>query len=216
MRLCRRICIAMPRDRPRRRSPDDPGTAGPSPDRADRRRPAGADGPALPSPRSRPDARTGAGPGGSGPSSTRIMPDLGRDRAIAPRAQSGHARPPVPRSAADSNGDSNSSSHRLTEVGGRRAAYPLENRRLILAASTLRPPGTRAGPGGECRAPGRRGGGWPVSGNLRWCCGALQSARTGRRLLVRTGAESTYAIGSRVPSMAAWATSVRRRLWLRA
>ena len=32
-----------------------------SPDRADRRRPAGADGPALPSPRSRPDARTGAG-----------------------------------------------------------------------------------------------------------------------------------------------------------
>jgi hypothetical protein len=53
-------------------------------------------------------------------------------------------------------------------------------------------------------------------GNLRWCCGALQSARTGRRLLVRTGAESTYAIGSRVPSMAAWATSVRRRLWLRA
>ena len=53
-------------------------------------------------------------------------------------------------------------------------------------------------------------------GNLRWCCGAPQSARTGRRLLVRTGAESTYAIGSRVPSMAAWATSVSRRLWLRA
>jgi hypothetical protein len=146
----------------------------------------------------------------------RIMPDLGRDRAIAPRAQSGHARPPVPRSAADSNGDSNSSSHRLTEVGGRGAAYPLKIRRLFLAASTLRPPGTRAGPGGECRPPGRRGGGWPVSGNLRWCCGALQSARTGRRLLARTGAESTYAIGSRVPSMAAWATSVSRRLWLRA
>jgi hypothetical protein len=79
----------------------------------------------------------------------RIMPDLGRDRAIAPRAQSGHARPPVPRSAADSNGDSNSSSHRLTEVGGRGAAYPLENRRLILAASTLRPPGTRLGPWGR-------------------------------------------------------------------
>jgi hypothetical protein len=39
---------------------------------------------------------------------------------------------------------------------------------------------------------------------------------TGRRLLVRTGAESTYAIGSRVPSMAARATSVRWRLWLRA
>jgi hypothetical protein len=43
----------------------------------------------------------GAGVGGSGPSSTRR-----------------HARPPVPLIAADSNGDSNSSSHRLTAATG--------------------------------------------------------------------------------------------------
>src|SRR5262245_37318355 len=42
----------------------------------------------------------------------RIAPGPGRDGVLAPRAQSGHARAPVPRIAADSNGDSNSSDRR--------------------------------------------------------------------------------------------------------
>jgi hypothetical protein len=70
---------------------------------------------------------------------------------------------------------------------------------------------------GEFRAPGRRGGGWLCREFALVLLRAYVTVRrTGRRLLARTGAESTYAIGSRVPSMAPWATSVRRRLWLRA
>jgi hypothetical protein len=197
MRLCRRICIAMrviDLAAVVRMIPVQPDLF---PDRADRRRPAGADGPALPSPRSRPDARTGAGV--SAKYISRLCAAMGT-RDI-------HGMILDDRRSATVKSTRHSGS-------GRRATYSLEKPSAHPGyehATVTRYPG---GSWGEFRAPGRRGGGWLPSGI---CAGVV--ARYSPEGCPSAGsdwAESAYAIGSRVPSMAAWATSVRRRLWLRA
>ena len=74
-----------------------------------------------------------------------------------------------------------------------------------------------AGPGGQpavdVLGPRRPGAGdWsPGPGRELW-----PGPGEARQLPVLSGEGGAQARGSRVPSMAAWATSVRRRLWLRA
>jgi len=98
------------RGRPCRHSPGDPGTAAPRPDTAvgvgEPDRTAGSNRLRVADRAQEPVPGLAA----ASRAAHRITPRPGRNGIVAPRAHPRHGRTPVPRTAADSNGDSNSGS----------------------------------------------------------------------------------------------------------